>query len=130
MFKQQITYTDFNGEERTEDFYFHLSTPEVTRLEAKAGKPLSEVAKELSESNDTEGLIQFFEEVVLMAYGIKSADGKTFKKGKEVKESFEYSQAYAEFFEMLLTDPELAKKFGEGVVAGSKKKATNVAEIN
>lgn len=40
MIKQKITYVDFNGEERTEDFYFHLSMPEVVRLEAKIGASL------------------------------------------------------------------------------------------
>ena len=38
MFKKTITYTDFNGNERTEDFYFHLSKAELAEMDlSKAG---------------------------------------------------------------------------------------------
>lgn len=122
MFKKTITYTDFNGVEQTEDFYFHLSLPEVTRIEAKAGVDISTHAKKLAEGEDISKLVAFFEEVVLTAYGVKSEDGKSFRKSKELRESFEYSPAYAEFFEELLTNPEVAQKFGEGIADRGKKK--------
>ena len=32
MIVKTITYTDFNGNERTESFWFHLSRPELTEM--------------------------------------------------------------------------------------------------
>lgn len=33
MYKKTITYTDYNGVERKEDFYFNLNRAELTKLE-------------------------------------------------------------------------------------------------
>ena len=33
MLKKTITYTDFNGEKREEDFYFHFSRAEILEKE-------------------------------------------------------------------------------------------------
>lgn len=127
MFKQNITYTDFNGVERKEDFYFHLSLPEVTRLEAELGRSMEEHVKDLVSNQDLKTLIDFLEKMILNSYGRKTSDGKSFYKSKELKQEFEYSQAYAELFEMLLTNPELARKFGEGVADNGKAKKNQVS---
>ena len=126
MFKQTIAYQDFNGVERSEAFYFHLSLPEVTRLEAKLGRSLQEHTQELVERKDPKELVAFLEDIVLSSYGKKTADGRSFQKSPELRAEFEYSQAYAELFEKLLTDPELARKFGEGVADNGKAKKNTV----
>ncbi len=33
MVKKTITYTDYDGTERTEDFYFNLSEAEITEMQ-------------------------------------------------------------------------------------------------
>ena len=33
MHKEIITYTDLNGVQRTEDFYFDLSKPEIVKMQ-------------------------------------------------------------------------------------------------
>lgn len=126
MFKHNIAYIDFNGNERKEDFYFHLSLPEVTRLEAEIGKPLDEYTQELAVSQNMKDMIGFLEKMILNSYGKKTSDGKSFHKSKELRQEFEYSQAYAELFEQLLTNPELAKRFGEGVADNGKAKKNQV----
>lgn len=124
MFKKQITYVDFNGTERKEDFYFHLSLPEVTRLEARLGNQTIETfAFNLKASQDEAAMIQFIEDMVLDSYGKKSSDGKTFLKSKAIREEFEYSQAYAELFEELFTKPEAAQKFASGIATKTKELA-------
>lgn len=122
MFKQTISYVDFNGNTKMEDFYFHLSLPEVARIEAELGRSMKDHVKDLTDNQNPKDLIDFLERIVLGAYGRKSADGKSFKKSQELREEFEYSQAYAELFEMLLTDPQLAAKFGEAVTDNGKKR--------
>lgn len=122
MFKQNIVYTDFNGNERDEDFYFHLSTPELTRVEASIGGPLDEYAQRIAGEQNLDKLLDFIENLILKSYGKKTMDGKSFQKSKELREEFEYSQAYAELFEMMVKDTDLARKFGEQVAATSKSK--------
>ena len=127
MFKHDITYTDFNGLQRTEPFYFHLSLPETARIEAEIGAPIEEYAKELAGSKDLKKLLDFLEKLILNSYGKKTADGKSFYKSEEIRKEFEYSQAYAELFEQLLTNPELARKFGTGVADNGKARKNQVA---
>jgi hypothetical protein len=127
MFKQTIEYNDFNGNARTEDFYFHLFTHEVTRIEAEIGKKLEDHTKDLVASGDLKELLDFLERIILNSYGKKTTDGRSFHKSPELRREFEYSNAYAELFEKFLTDPELARKFGEGVGDNGKTKK-NVVE--
>lgn len=127
MFKQEVTYTDFNGTERKEDLYFHLSLPEVTRMEAEAGGPLKDHIERLAGSSKTKDLLDFLEHVMLSSYGEKTSDGRSFRKNKEIREEFENSIAYAEFFEMLLTEEGLAQKFGEQVGDNGKDRKNTIA---
>lgn len=122
MFKQNIEYVDFNGNERKEDFYFHLSTPEVIRMEAEIGEPIDVHTKKLSSELNLAALLAFLEKMILSSYGKKTTDGKSFHKSKELREEFENSQAYAEFFEMLIKDPQMAQRFGQSVADNGKKK--------
>lgn len=127
MFKHNIKYTDFNGVDRQEDFYFHLSLPEVTRIEAEFGQSLKDYAESLAGSQNPKDMIAFLERILLTSYGRKTTDGRSFHKSPELQKEFEYSQAYAELFEQLLTDPELARKFGEAVADNGKARKNQVA---
>lgn len=122
MYKQTINYVDFNGVERKEDHYFHLSLPEVTRIEASIDIDIQEYIEKLVADNDLNTLLTFMEKIILDSYGVKSTDGRTFRKSPEIRNDFEYSPAYAEFFEQLITTPGLAKEFGEKVADNGQKK--------
>lgn len=126
MFKHTVEYTDFNGVDRKEDLLFHLSLPEVTRLEAEIGESLEVHTKNLVDNQDMKQLLDFLERILLSSYGRKTSDGKSFLKNKNLREEFEYSQAYAEVFEQLLTVPDLARKFGQGVADNGKSKKNQV----
>ena len=120
MFKHNINYLDFNGNERSEDFYFHLSSPEVLRLEAKIGSDISTYTKAIADQQNLAELLDFMEEIILTSYGRKTTDGKSFIKNEQLRNEFEYSQAYAELFEEVITNKELAAKFGAGVAETAK----------
>lgn len=129
MFKQSIEYTDFNGNQRNEEFYFHLSLPEVTRMEAKFGRPIPEHAAELGKTMDEPALLEFLEHVILTSYGKKTSDGRSFQKSAELRSEFENSQAYAELFEMMITNNEVAQRFGEQVAETGKTKKNTVEPV-
>lgn len=127
MFVHKINYVDFNGEERSETFHFHLSLPEVARLEVELGVPLDEYTKKLADEKDNAKLLPFLEKIILTSYGVKTEDGRSFRKSDQIRGDFEYSQAYAELFESLLLDQGLAKRFGEGIADNGKPKKNQVA---
>lgn len=127
MIKHSIKYTDFNGAEREEDFYFHLSLPEVTRIEAEIGMSIEDYTRELASRMEIKPLLDFLERIILNAYGRKTTDGRSFHKSKELREEFENSQAYAELFEQFFTTPGLAERFGSGIVDNGKAKKNQVA---
>lgn len=122
MFKKTIKYVDFNGTERTEDFFFHMSIPEATRFQAEIGEmEFDEYAKTLAANKDLKGMVDFIENLILSSYGKKSEDGLTFLKNAKIREEFSNSQPYAELFEELLTNPETTEQFANGIAAQTKQ---------
>lgn len=117
MLKKTITYTDYNGVERTEDFYFNLNKREVISMELGIAGGMSEMIKKITKEQDTPNLIKLFEDLILKAYGEKSADGKQFKKSKELSEAFSQTEAYSNLFVELLTDATAGADFVNALLA-------------
>lgn len=116
MIKKTITYTDYNGATRTEDFYFNLSKAEIMEMELSTAGGLAEMIQKIVDSNDAPAIIKIFKEIVLKAYGEKSPDGKYFKKSDEIAMAFSQTEAYSEIFMELATDADAAAKFINGIV--------------
>ena len=111
MFKKTITYTDYNDVERTETFYFNFTKAEVLEMELGTVGGLSAMIQGIIDAKDTPALIKVFKELVLKAYGEKSADGKRFVKSPELSEAFSQTEAYSDIFMELATDDVAAAKF-------------------
>jgi len=117
MIKETITYEDFNGNQRTEDFYFNLTKAEITEMQLSTTGGFDEMVKKIIAAQDTPALIDIFKKLVLKAYGEKSDDGKRFmKKGGALAEEFAETNAYSELFMKLATDSDAAIRFINGVV--------------
>ena len=116
MLKKTVTYVDYNGVERTEDFYFNLSKAEVTEMELSVEGGFSKMLEEIVKSNDNVRIIELFKEMVLKAYGEKSADGRRFIKSKELSEAFSQTEAYSEIFMELALDEKAAPAFVNGIM--------------
>ena len=116
MLKKTITYIDYNGVERTEDFYFNLSKAEVLELEMGTTGGLTEMINKIVAAQDTPTLIKIFKDLVLKAYGQKSPDGKRFIKNDDLKEEFAQTEAYSQLFMELATDSDAAAKFVNGIM--------------
>lgn len=69
MLKKTVTYTDYNGVERTEDFYFNLSKAEVTEMELSVDGGLAQMLENIVNSKDNKEIIRTFKQIVLKAYG-------------------------------------------------------------
>lgn len=116
MLKKTITYNDYNGTERTEDFYFNLSQAEVMEMEMSTAGGLAEMIKKVVASQDAPSIIKIFKDLILKAYGEKSADGKRFVKSEEIATAFSQTEAYSILFTELATDDKAAAAFVNGIV--------------
>lgn len=125
MIKKTITYTDYNGTSRTEDFYFNLTKAEIMEMEMGTTGGLAEMIQRIVAAQDAPAIIKIFKELVLKAYGEKSADGKRFIKSDEISTAFAQTEAYSQLFMELATDADSAAKFVNGVVPSDMAKGTN-----
>lgn len=116
MIKKTITYTDYNGVERTENFYFNLSKAEVMEMEMGTDGGMAESIRKIVDAKDAPAIIRVFKDLVLKAYGVKSDDGRRFIKSKELSDGFSQTEAYSQIFMELATDADAAAKFVNGIV--------------
>jgi hypothetical protein len=116
MLKITKTYIDFNGNERTEDFYFNLSKAEVMKMEMSTSGGLAEHIQRVVKAQDSAEIIAIFEKLVLDAYGVKSADGKRFEKNAQIRDEFAQTQAYSDIFVELATNADKAVEFVNGII--------------
>ena len=122
MLKKTMTYTDYNGVERTEDFYFNLSKAEIMEMELGTAGGLAEMIKRIVDAQDAPAIIKVFKDLVLRAYGEKSLDGKRFMKSEESKIAFSQTEAYSMLFMELATDADAASAFVNGIVPADMSK--------
>lgn len=123
MLKETIKFTDFNGVERTEDHYFHLSKAEAMEMEMSTSGGLSEMIRKIVAAQDTPAIIKIFKEIILKSYGQKSPDGRQFIKSPELSKAFSETEAYSQLFMKLATDADAAAKFVNGIVPNEKPAA-------
>lgn len=129
MIKKTVTFTDYNGFERTEDFYFNLTKAEVMTMQYSTAGGLDVMLKKLVATNDMPSIIKVFKELVLNAYGVKSPDGRKFIKNDEVRADFEQTEAYSTIFMELATDDKAAADFINGIVPKDLADQANVPSI-
>nr|DAR15015.1 MAG TPA: hypothetical protein [Caudoviricetes sp.] len=111
MLKKTITYTDYDGNSRTEDFWFNLSKAEIIRLEFSESGGMEKLLNKMIAEQDSKKLMNMFETLILTAYGEKSGDGKRFIKSEELSTAFKQTEAYSELIVELLSDEKAASEF-------------------
>lgn len=137
MLKKTIPYTDYNGTERNETFYFNLSKAELMEMEMGTKGGFAEMLNGIIEAKDAPSIMKVFKEVILKAYGEKSPDGKRFMKSEEISLAFEQTEAYSNLFMELVTDADKAAEFINGIIpadvaasAAANGSATVLSPIN
>ena len=121
MLKKTITYIDYNGVERTEDFFFNLTKAELIEIEMGTTGGLVEMVNRIVAAQDAPAIIKVFKDLVLKAYGQKSPDGRAFIKTDELRKEFESTEAYSELFVELSTNAEAAADFVNGIMPSDSK---------
>lgn len=116
MLKRTMTYTDYDGNKREEDFYFNLSKAEILEMELGTTGGYTGMIKKIIAAQDTPRLAKIFKELVLKAYGVKSDDGRRFIKSEKLSEEFSQTEAYSQLYMELATNAEAASDFINGIV--------------
>ena len=88
MLTKTITYTDYNGVERTETHNFNLSKAELAEMELGTSGGFVNMVEAIINAKDTPALVKIFKDIIFKSYGIKSADGKHFEKSEEISKKF------------------------------------------
>jgi hypothetical protein len=116
MYKKTIAFTDYNGVNREEDFYFNLNESEVMKLEMRVPGGLTAMMQRIVQKMDAQQIIDTFEELIRRSYGEKSPDGREFRKSPELVEKFMQTEAYNKLFMELCTDSKAAAEFFNNIV--------------
>lgn len=133
MLKKTIKYTDYNGIERNEDFFFNLTEAELAELELSENGGYTEWVKSIVNAGDSKTLAKIFKDIILKSYGEKTPDGKMFlkkdKDGYEVCNNFVQTEAYSKLYMELISDADKASEFMNGIVSPDLlKKAKEMQE--
>lgn len=129
MYKRTIKYIDYDGNERTEDFYFNLSKAELMEMEMSIDGGMKAMLEKIISAQDTKKIIEMFKNILLKSYGEKSDDGKRFIKSPELSKAFTETEAYSILFMELAHDAGKAAEFINGIIPSGLKPNEKTAEI-
>lgn len=128
MLKKPITYTDWNGVQRTEDFYFHLSKTDLAKLQTSVKGGYDVHARSIAAGGDGKSIMEFFENFIKLSYGEKSEDGRRHMKSEEITRAFMETPAYEALFVELVTNAKAAAEFYNAVMPKDLDEFANKVE--
>lgn len=116
MLKKSITFTDYNGNTRTEDYYFNLNKAEIAEMQLSVNGGMDVMLQEVIDAKDNATIMKIFKDLILKSYGRKHADGVQFEKSEELSTKFMQSEAYSTLFMELISDSGKAAEFVTGIM--------------
>lgn len=116
MLKKLIKYTDYNGKERAENFYFYLNKAELMEMELGTVGGMQNLIQLIIDKQDIPEIVKAFKMIILKSYGEKSADGVRFIKSEELSNAFSQTEAYSNLYMELISDAKAAAAFINGIV--------------
>lgn len=129
MIKKTITFKDFNGDSRTEDFYFNLTIDEIMELQFSEAGGLDQYINSIVQSDNNAEIYQTFKKIILKAIGKKSEDGRLFAKSEEIKNEFSQTNAFSNMLVEFMTNAEAGASFISALVPAEElEKIVSVVE--
>ncbi len=132
MLKKQVTYKDYDGNDKTTTLYFHLNKFEWLELETYTKGGLIENLKHAIETGNAKKTIDILKKIILRSYGEKDPETGSFEKSDDIAIRFSKTDAFSELFYELAYNEESAQTFFMGLIpvelrAEAEKK---MAEMN
>lgn len=117
MLVKSITFEDYNGNTITKDYHFNLNKAEIIKwLTTDGDYTLDKKLETLFEAGNGKELMNRFDELIRMSYGVKSLDGVHFEKSEHILNSFVDTEAYSVLFTELVTDAKKAAAFVNAII--------------
>lgn len=116
MVKETITYVDYDGNERTEDFRFNISKAELAEWHLTTDGGMDVMIDRIVKAKDQKEIMAVFKKILMLSYGEKSPDGKRFIKSPELFTAFSQTEAYSKLFMELVTNEEKAISFVNSIL--------------
>lgn len=129
MLKKTVNYTDYNGVEQQDTYYFNFNKVELVEL-GLSGNDLAKQIQEVSNIEDNYELFKLIRDIVLKSYGEKSEDGKRFVKSEALRRNFEQSEAYSELLFALCSNSDDLAAFINGIVPQNIDQSTTKSVPN
>lgn len=129
MICEKVTYVDYNGTERTEDFYFNLTEQELAEMNFATEGGVKSLIERAVNAKDEQEVSRLFSLFINKSYGVKSPDGRLFRKSEEILADFKASPAYSMIYMKLLSDMEEANRFLKGMLNIPDGKAGNLTVV-
>lgn len=125
MISKTLTYLDFNGDKHTREFWFHLSVPEITKLQFKdKDQTMFDALVKMTEEENAREVLDLLETMVRAAVGQRSENGARLTKNDDIRAELFETEAYSVLFEQLLQDPDEVARFLQGVLPKSLAEKT------
>jgi hypothetical protein len=116
MLKKPITYVNYDGIQRTENYWFNLDEAEILELQMRYPGGMSAMLQKMVEEEDGAKILATIKEIIMLAYGEKSLDGKYFEKSPEKSRLFTQSRAYSALLMELYRDAGAAADFMNKII--------------
>lgn len=141
MYKKEMTFKDYDGNERKVNLYFNIDAAELSDLQTSIPGGYKAMIDRMVDTQDSNTLIKVVKDLIHISYGVKEDSGRfggVFTKKPEYLEEFIHSPVYSDFYMMLVTDQDELARFVNNVMSSSlneqleklKKENPAVAEIN
>ena len=116
MYTRKMTYTDWLGNKRTEDFNFNMTKAALTEMQYEKKGGMRQHLQRIIDSKDQKEIIKMFKDLVLRAYGEISEDGKYFIQNEETKARFASTPVYSMLFMEFAENADSASEFVNGIL--------------
>lgn len=116
MFKDTISYVDFNGNAQSQDVYFNLSKNELMEIQFSIDEGYDVYLTKALEGGNKAKLYSAMVHLIDKAYGIKSEDGQRFIKSPELIAEFKETPIYDVLMTKILTDDNYFNTFVTGMM--------------
>jgi hypothetical protein len=120
MLRKEIKYKDFDGKDQVDICYFNMSEVEILRYQAENS---GYFFQGIVDAKNLTAVMDEIEKLILLAYGVRSEDGRRFIKNSQVREEFTQTPAFNALFMELTTNEQAASDFVAGVIPAEMRGA-------
>ena len=85
MYRRPITFTDYDGNQVTENFEFNLSKAELVEMEAEYPGGMQAMIQRITKERDGKAIVSVIKDIILRSYGERSLDGRRFVKNEYLR---------------------------------------------